>query len=141
MCNWIASSFAKLFSETVETMLEAELTEQLGYERYEAKGRNNGNSRNGKRPKQLQTSAGDTTIHLPRDRNNEFNSKLLEKHQTSTNELEEKILAMYGKGYPCATSSICSRRPTVSRSPPIPSAPLLTKSGRSWKHDRIAHWR
>jgi putative transposase len=90
--------FARLFAKTLETMLEAELTEQLGYERYEAKGRNSGNSRNGKRPKQLRTSAGDTTIQLPRDRNGEFSSKLLAKHQTSTNELEEKILAMYGKG-------------------------------------------
>lgn len=90
--------FARLFSETIETMLEAELTEHLGYERYAAKGRNSGNSRNGKRPKQLRTSAGDTEIQMPRDRNGAFNSKLLAKHQTSTNELEEKILAMYGKG-------------------------------------------
>lgn len=89
---------AQLFASTLETMLEAELTEQLGYERYEAKGRNSGNSRNGKRPKQLRTSVGDTTIQIPRDRNSEFSSKLLAKHQTNTNELEEKILAMYGKG-------------------------------------------
>jgi putative transposase len=41
---------ARLSSATLETMLEAELTAQLGYERYEAKGRNSGNSRNGKRP-------------------------------------------------------------------------------------------
>jgi putative transposase len=90
--------FAKLFANTIETMLEAELTEQLGYERYAAKGRNSGNSRNGKRPKQLRTSAGNTTIQMPRDRNSEFSSKLLAKHQTNSNELEEKILAMYGKG-------------------------------------------
>lgn len=38
---------ARLFSATIETMLEAELTEHLGYERYEAKGWNSGNSRNG----------------------------------------------------------------------------------------------
>src|SRR5215212_8810262 len=90
--------FARLFSETIETMLEAELTEHLGYEKYAAKGRNSGNSRNGKRPKQLRTSAGDTEVQIPRDRNSEFSSKLLAKHQTSTNDLEEKILAMYGKG-------------------------------------------
>lgn len=90
--------FARLFADTLETMLEAELTEHLGYERYAAKGRNSGNSRNGKRPKKLRTSAGDTEVQLPRDRNGEFSSKLLEKHRTSTNELEEKILAMYGKG-------------------------------------------
>jgi putative transposase len=89
---------ARLFASTLETMLEAELTEQLGYEKYAAKGRNSGNSRNGKRPKKLRTSAGDTQVQIPRDRNSEFSSKLLEKHQTSTNELEEKILAMYGKG-------------------------------------------
>jgi putative transposase len=90
--------FARLFANTLETMLEAELTEQLGYERYEAKGRNSGNSRNGKRPKKLRTSIGATEVQIPRDRNSEFSSKLLEKHQTNTNELEEKILAMYGKG-------------------------------------------
>jgi putative transposase len=90
--------FARLFANTLETILDAELTEQLGYERYEAKGRNSGNSRNGKRPKKLRTSAGDTEVQIPRDRNSEFSSKLLEKHQTNTNELEEKILAMYGKG-------------------------------------------
>lgn len=90
--------FARLFADTLETMLEAELTEHLGYEKYAAKGRNSGNSRNGKRSKQLRTSAGETTIQLPRDRNGAFSSKLLEKHQTSTNELEEKILALYGKG-------------------------------------------
>jgi putative transposase len=39
--------FAKLFAAAMEQMLEAELTEHLGYEPYEAKGRNSGNSRNG----------------------------------------------------------------------------------------------
>ncbi len=93
---------ARLFARTLETRLEAELTEHLGYEKYEAKGTqgvpDSGNNRNGKRPKQLHTSAGDTPIQIPCDRNGEFSSKLLPKHQTSTNELEEKILAMYGKG-------------------------------------------
>jgi transposase-like protein len=78
---------ARLFSSTLETMLEAELTRHLGYERYEAKGRNSGNSRNGKRPQQLRTSAGDTTIQLPRDRNSEFSSKLLAKHQNLLQEI------------------------------------------------------
>jgi hypothetical protein len=58
---------ARLFAKTLERMLEAELTAQLGYEKYEAKGRNSGNSHNGKRPKKLRTSAGDTEVQLPRD--------------------------------------------------------------------------
>lgn len=90
--------FARLFASTIEQMLEAELTAHLGYERYAADGRNSGNSRNGRRTRKLRTSAGDTTITVPRDRNGSFESPLLEPYQTSTNELEDKIIGLYGKG-------------------------------------------
>lgn len=90
--------FSRLFAKTMETMLEAELTEQLGYEPYEAKGRKSGNSRNGKRPKKLRTSGGETTIQVPRDRNGDFESSLLEKHKANSNEIETKILALYARG-------------------------------------------
>src|SRR3954467_1106386 len=59
--------FARLFATTLEQMLEAELTAHLGYAPYAASGRNSGNSRNGKRPRQLRTSAGDLSIQVPRD--------------------------------------------------------------------------
>ena len=87
--------FARLFSETIEQMLEAELTDKLGYERYEAKGRNSGNSRNGHYASSMRTSGGDAKIKVPRDRNGEFQSELLKKN---SNEIEEKIIAMYAKG-------------------------------------------
>lgn len=88
--------FSKLFARTLEEMLEAELSEQLGYEKYEAKGRNSGNSRNGKRAKQVQTSSGTQTIQVPRDRQGEFQSPLLETKRS--NELEQKITTLYAKG-------------------------------------------
>lgn len=90
--------FARLFATTIEQMLEAELTAHLGYEPYAAEGRNSGNSRNGKRTRSLRTSTGDTTITMPRDRNGSFQSPLLEAPQTSTNELEDKIIGLYAKG-------------------------------------------
>src|SRR3712207_2104703 len=90
--------FARLFATTIEQMLEAELTAHLGYEPYAPEGRNSGNSRNGKRTRSLRTSAGATPIPVPRDRNGSFQSPLLEPYQTSTNELEEKIIALYAKG-------------------------------------------
>ncbi len=90
--------FARLFATTIEQMLEAELTAHLGYEPYAAEGRNSGNSRNGKRTRSLRTSSGDTTITVPRDRNGTFQSPLLEPYQTSTNELEDKIIGLYAKG-------------------------------------------
>ena len=87
--------FARLFSETIEQMLETELTDELGYERYEARGRNSGNSRNGHYTSSMRTSGGDAKIKVPRDRNGEFQSELLKKN---SNEIEEKIIAMYAKG-------------------------------------------
>jgi transposase-like protein len=90
--------FARLFADTLEQMLDAELTAQLGYEKYEAKGRNSGNSRNGKTSRKLRTSNGDLEIEVPRDRNGDFQSQVLAKHQASSNELEAKILGLYAKG-------------------------------------------
>ena len=87
--------FAKLFSRTIEEMLEAELTEKLGYELHEISGHNSGNSRNGHYSRKMRTSGGDTEISVPRDRNGEFHSALLKKN---SNEIEEKIIAMYAKG-------------------------------------------
>ena len=57
--------FARLFATTVEQMLEGELTEHLGYEPYEAAGRNSGNNRNGRYAKKVRTSAGDATVQVP----------------------------------------------------------------------------
>lgn len=90
--------FARLFATTLEHMLEAELTAHLGYERYASEGRNSGNSRNGTRTRKVRTSAAETTIEVPRDRNSSFQSPLLDPYQTSSNELEDKIIGLYSKG-------------------------------------------
>src|SRR5512142_2760847 len=90
--------FARLFSKTLEQMLEAELTAHLGYEKYEAKGRNSGNSRNGKYKRHVRTSGGKSEIAVPRDRNGEDSPKILHKYETSSNELEDKIVTLYAKG-------------------------------------------
>jgi len=89
--------FARLFSKTLEEMLETELTAHLGYEKYAPEGRNSGNSRNGKREKKLRTETGDVHIQVPRDRKGEYKSPLLERHAAS-NTLEEKIINLYAKG-------------------------------------------
>ena len=90
--------FARLFASTLEQMLEAELTEHLGYEPYEAKGRNSGNSRNGHYRKKVRTSAGEAEVDVPRDRKGEYDPQVLKKYASNTNELEEKIIGLYAKG-------------------------------------------
>ena len=90
--------FAKLFANTMEQMLEAELSDHLGYDRYEAKGRNSGNNRNGYYDRKLRTSNGDVEIQVPRDRNGTFEPEILPRYGQNTNELEEKILGFYARG-------------------------------------------
>jgi len=89
---------SQLFARTIEQMLEGELTAELGYEKYEAQGRNSGNSRNGKRAKTVKSSGGDVKVSVPRDRNGDYEPQILEKYRHNTNELEDKIIAMYSRG-------------------------------------------
>jgi len=90
--------FARLFAQTLEQMLQAELTAELGYEKYEAKGRNTGNSRNGSYTRKVRSSGGEVEVDVPRDRNGVFTPTLLKKYETSSNELEDKIITLYAKG-------------------------------------------
>lgn len=88
-----------LFKDTIQTMLQGELTNQLGYPKnlkILAPGATN--KRNGSYGKKLRTSFGETQIEVPRDRNGEFEPQIIQKHQSNTNELERKIISMYGKG-------------------------------------------
>lgn len=89
---------SRVFGQTLEKLLEAELTEQLGYEKHAYEGRNSGNSRNGYTTRKLKSSAGETEVKVPRDRNGEYEPALLKKYGHNTNELEQKILALYAKG-------------------------------------------
>ena len=79
-------------------MLEAEMDERLGYEKNSVEGYNSGNSRNGYGKKTISSDYGECEISVPRDRNGEFESKVIEKRQTRTDEVEQKIMAMYAKG-------------------------------------------
>lgn len=90
--------FARLFANTLEEMLEAELTEHLGYEKHDGRGRNSGNNRNGSYQKKVRTSSGQTVINVPRDRNGTYAPQVVQKYSANTNELEEKILGLYAKG-------------------------------------------
>lgn len=86
-----------MIAPTLQSMLEAEMTEHLGYEKYQGKN-NTGNSRNGHSEKLLRTSFGNAPLKIPRDRNAEFSPQIIPKHATIQNDVEEKIIAMYGKG-------------------------------------------
>lgn len=94
----IQSKLKRLFAGTIEQMLEAEMEEHLGYEKHDIAGNNSGNSRNGYNHKSIISDYGESEIAIPRDRNGEFEPKVVEKRQTRTDEIEQKIMAMYQKG-------------------------------------------
>ena len=87
-----------LFKGTIESMLEAEMEEHLGYEKHNVLGNNSGNSRNGHNRKTIKSSLGECEIAVPRDRNGEFEPVAIEKRQTRSDDLENRIIAMYAKG-------------------------------------------
>jgi putative transposase len=100
-CKTPAEASAKLkelFGGMLEKMLEAELDEHLGYEKHSARGDGSGNSRNGYGHKTVRTEWGEADIAVPRDRNSTFEPQAVEKRQTRTDDIENRILAMYAKG-------------------------------------------
>ena len=95
----IQDLFKETIAEFMESGLEAELDDELGYGRYDYRNKDTDNSRNGHSSKTLRTSYGDVEVAVPRDRKGEFEPRILKKNQTSVSQdIEEKILSMYAKG-------------------------------------------
>ncbi|EGQ9305781.1 IS256 family transposase [Vibrio parahaemolyticus] len=89
--------FRKMLTKvTVETALNAELDEHLGYEKHASKPSTN--SRNGYSSKSIITDDGDVPIEVPRDREASFEPQLVRKHQTRFQSMDDKILSLYAKG-------------------------------------------
>jgi putative transposase len=91
-----------LLSELTKTVLEraldAELTDHLGYERYDPVGRGSGNSRNGTSSKTVLTDIGAVDLDVPRDRAGTFDPKLVPKGATRLAGFNERIIALYARG-------------------------------------------
>ena len=88
----------KLMKASLETMLEAEMTEHLGYLKHSPVGNNSGNSRNGKFSKNIKTDNGLIDLEIPRDRNAEFEPIVVKKHESRLGKIEDNIISMYAKG-------------------------------------------
>jgi len=91
--------FNTMFKEGIEHMLQSELDEHLGYSKHAKEGANTGNSRNGSFPKTITTeSVGDLVLNIPRDRNGDFEPRIIPKGSTISSKIEDSILGMYSRG-------------------------------------------
>ena len=88
----------RMLKEMTEQILEAEMTDHLGYEKHSPKGNNSGNSRNGKTAKTVRSDYGEVKIETPRDRTGTFEPAIVKKRQSDISAFDEKIISMYAKG-------------------------------------------
>src|SRR5258708_34507097 len=84
--------------EAREGVLELELDEQIGYGKYAPEGRGSGNSRNGSTSKTVRGDFGEVDLNTPRDRNGEFDPKIVAKRQTSVGNFTDPVVSLYTRG-------------------------------------------
>jgi putative transposase len=84
--------------QVLQTGLEVEMSEHLGYERHDPAGRGSGNSRNGGYAKTVTTDVGDVRLRMPRDRDGTFEPATVPKHQRRLDGLSGNVISLYAKG-------------------------------------------
>jgi transposase-like protein len=87
-----------LVKQMMEAFLEVEMEEHLGYPKYSSEGRGRGNSRNGATSKTIRGDFGEVDIETPRDRNGDFDPKIVAKRQTSVGNFTETVISLYARG-------------------------------------------
>lgn len=87
---------AMLKKLTIESALNAELREHLGFDKNEQSPSTN--KRNGTSKKTVTSPDGTLELEIPRDREGSFSPQLIKKHQTRITSMDDQILALYSKG-------------------------------------------
>jgi putative transposase len=88
----------ELTKNVLETALDAEMVEHLGYEKHDPDGRNSGNSRNGTRSKTVLTEIGPVEIEVPRDTESTFEPQIVKKRQRRLTGVDEIVLSLTARG-------------------------------------------
>ena len=88
----------QLTKRVLETALEEEMSEHLGYDKHDPVGRNRGNSRNGVRSKTVLTEIGPVEIDVPRDIDASFDPQIVKKRQRRLTGVDEIVLSLTARG-------------------------------------------
>ncbi|MFD7745364.1 IS256 family transposase [Streptomyces sp. NPDC059698] len=88
----------QLTKRLLESALEGEITDHLGYDKHDSAGKNGGNSRNGTRAKTVLTDVGPVEISVPRDREGSFEPKIVKKRQKRLSGVDEMVISLAAKG-------------------------------------------
>jgi transposase-like protein len=88
----------QLTKRVLESALEGEITDHLGYDKHDAEGRGSGNSRNGSRAKIVLTDVGPVEVRVPRDVAGSFEPQIVKKRQRRLSGVDEMVLSLSAKG-------------------------------------------
>ena len=88
----------QLTKNVLETALDAEMSEHLGYEKHALVGRNGGNSRNGTRAKTVLREIGPVEVEVPRDTASRFEPQIVRKRQRRLTGVDEIVLSLTARG-------------------------------------------
>ena len=94
----IYTLFKESFKDMLQELLEAELDATLGYEKNNKLDPDSDNKRNGYSPKTVKSQYGSVALDIPRDRNNEFEPKIIPKYQRDISGIEEQVISLYARG-------------------------------------------
>ena len=93
----LSSALKDMFKGALQEMMNAEFDSSMGYSKYDKKAEKN-NYRNGTTKKKLKSEFGEFDFETPRDRNGEFEPKIVPKNTRDVSGIEDKIIALYGRG-------------------------------------------
>ena len=92
----IMDSIKSMFADVLNEVLQCELDEQLGYDKHaRTESGEKKNYRNGSTKRKMKTQLGEVEISVPRDRNGEYEPKIIDKYQRNADGLEDKILSTF----------------------------------------------
>ena len=99
----VMTAMKNMFKDILQEVMECELADELGYEKSERVsncecGNKSKNYRNGYSKKTIKTQMGELDIKVPRDRNGEYEPKIIGKYNRNVDGMEEKILSLYACG-------------------------------------------
>lgn len=97
--------FREHLERAINSLLQAELTAFLDYEKYDRNGFNSGNSRNGNYSRTFKTEYGELNLTIPRDRNGEFSQQTLPAYKRTNDSLETTVIQLFQKGITMAEIS------------------------------------
>lgn len=89
---------ATITKTVLESALEEEMSEHVGYDKYAVEGRGGANSRNGVRTKTVLTdNAGPVQVEVPRDRDGTFAPVIVKKRQRRLSDVDAIVLSLYAR--------------------------------------------